>query len=130
MFDASQLRRREPVWTALSELWLDTEIADQDLDRIAHVMAESDFDVATLREIYLIEVAPVVSRNLLGVAGVWTGFDERWLRSAIIHNLRHRPRYLQFLAWFPPTRRMMTHATEEYWTKLVELVAKRRATSA
>lgn len=130
VFDASQLRRREPVWVALSELWLDTEIADRDLERIARVMAESDFDIATLRAIYLIEVAPVVWPNLFSVAGAWAGFDERWLCSAIIHNLQHRPRYIRFLAWFPLIRRMMTYATEEYWTKLVELVAKRRATSA
>lgn len=108
VFDALQLRRHEPVWVALSELWLDTEIADRDLDRIARVVAESDFDLATLRAIYLIEVAPVVSRNLLCMAGIWTGFDERWLCAAIVHNLRRRPRYVRFLAWFPFARRMMT----------------------
>ncbi len=114
----------------MSELWLDTEIAEQDLARIAHVMAESGFDIATLRAIYLVEVAPVVSWNLLGVAGVWTTFDPQWLHSAIVHNLRYRARYLRFLARFPLTRRLMTYATEEHWTKLVEFIAKRRATTA
>jgi hypothetical protein len=130
MFDASQLRRRKPVWMALSELWLDAELTDRDLGRIAATMAESNFSLAILREIYLIEVAPVVSRNLLCVAGVWTGFDERWLCSAITHNLRNRLRYIRFLAWFPPTRRMMTYATEERWKNLLELVANHRAISA
>ena len=93
-------------------------------------MAESGFSLAALRDIYLLEVAPVVAPNLLSVAGVWAGFDERWLCAAIIHNLRRRPRYLRFLAWFPLTRRMMTYATEDHWTKLVERVERLRAKSA
>lgn len=121
------MERRKPVWIALSELWLDTELTDRDLEHIAAIMVESGFSVATLRQIYLTEVAPVVSFNLLCVAGVWTGFDERELCAAIAGNMRNRPRRIRFLAWFPPTRCMMTYATEEHWTKLVELVGKRRA---
>lgn len=79
MFDEQQFQKRQPIWAALSDLWLDTELTDLDLERIARVMADSGFSIEALREIYLIEVAPVVSPNLLGVAGVWTGFDERWL---------------------------------------------------
>ncbi len=126
MFDEQQFQKRQPIWAALSDLWLDTELTDLDLERIARVMADSSFSIEVLREIYLIEVAPVVSPNLLGVAGVWTGFDERWLCSAIVDNLRRRPRRARFWAWFPLTRWMMTYATEEYWQKLVELVQAQR----
>ncbi|HHW77269.1 MAG TPA: hypothetical protein GX399_09640 [Xanthomonadaceae bacterium] len=79
MFDEQQLQKRQPIWAALSDLWLDTELTDLDLERIARVMADSGLSIEVLREIYLIEVAPVVSPNLLGVAGMWTGFDEQWL---------------------------------------------------
>ena len=79
MFDEQQLQKRQPIWAALSDLWLDTELTDLDLERIARVMADSGFSIEALREIYLIEIAPVVSPNLLSIADVWTGFDERWL---------------------------------------------------
>ena len=100
------------------------------MDRIAQIVSKSGFSLAALRDIYLLEVAPVVAPNLLTVAGVWTGFDERWLCAAIIDNLRRRPRYLRFLARFPLTRRMMTYATEDHWTKLVERVERLRAQSS
>jgi len=82
MFDEQRFQKRQPIWAALSDLWLDTELTDLDLERIARVMADSGFSIEALREIYLIEVAPVVSPNLLyllSIADVWTGFDERWL---------------------------------------------------
>lgn len=126
MPDESQIQKRRPVWMALSELWLDTELSTMDLERIAHVMAASRLSIEELRQVYLVEVAPVVSPNLLSVAGVWAGFDEEWLCSQIIRNLRDRPRRTRFWAWFPLTRRLMVYATERHWTKLVELVLRFR----
>ena len=122
MLDEQHIQKRRPVWVALSELWLDTELSTEDLERIARVMAESGLGIDELREIYLVEVAPVVSPNLLSVAGEWAGFDEEWLCSQIIHNLRHRPRRTRFWSWFPLTRGPMLYASERHWTKLVELV--------
>ncbi|GEP44814.1 DUF7079 family protein [Brevifollis gellanilyticus] len=126
MLDESQIQRRRRVWIALSELWLDTELANEDLERIAKVMAESKLSIEELRQVYLVEVAPVVSLNLLSVAGAWAGFDEEWLCSQIIRNLRDRPRRTRFWAGFPLTRRLMVYATERHWTKLVELVLRFR----
>ena len=39
--DETEIDRRKPVWAALSELWLDTELTDDDLHRIADVMKRS-----------------------------------------------------------------------------------------
>jgi len=77
--------------------------------------------------VYLFEVAPVVSRNLLTTAGEWAGFDEEWLCSRIVGNLRDRPRLTRFWSWFPLTRRAMTYASEEHWRRLIELVGEYRA---
>jgi hypothetical protein len=99
MLDQHQIERRRPLWIALSELWLDTELASADLERIARVMADSGLTIEALREVYLLEVAPVVSRNLLVVAGEWAGFDEEWLCSRIVSNLRDRPRLAVPGAW-------------------------------
>jgi hypothetical protein len=83
--------------------------------------------IEALREVYLVEVAPVVSANLLATAGEWAGFDEEWLCSRIVSNLRDRPRLTRFWSWFPPTRRAMTYATEDHWRRLVDLVGQYRA---
>ena len=70
MLTDAGFERRKPVWTAFSEFWLDIELEDTDLQRIASTAAASGYTVAELRDIYLYEVAPVVSPNLLTVAGV------------------------------------------------------------
>ena len=49
--DEAEIERRKPVWAALSELWLDTELADDDLRRIAGVMGQSGYCVGMLRDI-------------------------------------------------------------------------------
>ncbi|HVY71282.1 MAG TPA: hypothetical protein VHH73_15220 [Verrucomicrobiae bacterium] len=127
MPDETEIQKRRPLWVALSELWLDTELSAEDLNRIAGVMAETGLTIEQLRQVYLVEVAPVVSPNLLTVAGEWAGFDEEWLCSIIVRNLRDHPRSTKFWSWFPLTRWPMVYATGRHWKKLVELVAERRA---
>jgi hypothetical protein len=122
MLDEQQIQQRRPLWVALSELWLDTELSSEDLERIARVMADSGLTLEQLRQVYLVEVAPVISPNLLTVAGEWAGFDEEWLCSRIVRNLRDRPRRTRFWSWFPLTRGPRLYATEPHWTRLVELV--------
>ena len=95
--DEAEIERRKPVWAALSELWLDTELEDEDLRRIAGVMSQSGYSVDELREIYLFEVAPVVSPNLLSVAGEWAGFDEGWLFAEVARQARRRSPVLRAL---------------------------------
>ena len=126
MLDEQQIQKRRPLWSALSELWLDTELSFEDLERIARVMADSGLTIKQLREVYLVEVAPVVSPNLLTVAGEWAGFDDEWLYSQIQRNLRDRPRRTRFWSWFRLTRGPMLYATERHWTRLVELVQRCR----
>jgi hypothetical protein len=74
-----ELERRRPVWTALAELWLDTELDDADRDSLAAALARSEFDELELRAIHDGEVAPAVAANLDSVAGEWSGFDPDWL---------------------------------------------------
>ena len=126
MLDARQIERRKPLWIALSKLWPDTELNAEDLENIAQIMADSHLTIKELREVYLVEVASVVSPNLRTVAGEWAGFDEEWLCSQIMRNLRDRPPLTRFWSWFPLTRRPMIYATEQYWKRLVELVQRRR----
>lgn len=155
VLDAAAIERRKPVWTVLSELWLDTELTEGWLAHIARVMHESEHSIDELRHIYLYEVAPVVYGNLLVVAGEWAGFDEAWLHDRIIESLhrrgsmpaalvgrrrrarlrRHRRLYA-LVALLPrwsrrrrlrSLQRLMTYATEDEWRKLAAMVAALRA---
>ena len=50
--DEAEIERRKPVWLVLSELWFDTKLTEDDLQRIAGVMQSSGYSVPELREIY------------------------------------------------------------------------------
>ena len=118
--DEAEIERRKPVWAALSELRLDTELADDDLRRIAGVMRRSGYGVGELREIYLFEVAPVVSPNLLTVAGEWAGFDPEWLFAEANKRARERGLLLRAMVKLRVGRWVMTTATEHHRERLVD----------
>ncbi len=122
MFDAAEIERRKPVWTALSELWLDTELTDDDLQRIAEVMKRSGYGIPQLRDIHLFEVAPVVFPNLLTVAGEWAGFDEEWLFDMASRRARRRSLCLRAFVRMGVGKWLMTYATEEHWDTLVKML--------
>lgn len=84
---------RLPVWLALSELYLDTELSSAALAHIAAVLAASPYTIGELRYILLHEVHPACVANLLTVAGVWSGFDADWLRQRIQDRSRARLRW-------------------------------------
>lgn len=118
--DEAWIVQRRPLWIALSELFLDTELTPADLTRIAQVMTDSGLSLRELREVYAREVAPVVSGNLCTVAGVWSGFEEAWLVAQIVRHLRRRARWTRFApAWlWAPGLGM----TESQWRWLIRQV--------
>ena len=119
----AEIERRKPVWVALSDLWLDTELTEDDLRRIAGVMRRSGYTVQELREIYLFEVAPVVYPNLLSVAGEWAGFDEEWLVREVTRQARRKSVILRLLVKIGVGRKILTFATEGHWEKLVGMLS-------
>lgn len=122
VIDETEIERRKPVWSALSELWLDTELSEDDLPRIAGVMKNSGFTVPELRNIYLFEVAPVVFPNLLVVAGEWAGFDEEWLFEHAAKRARRRSLCLRAFVKIGIGKWIMTWATEQHWDALVKML--------
>ncbi|SMH48085.1 DUF7079 family protein [Azospirillum agricola] len=76
MMGAAEVERRMPVWLALAELFLDTELDAADHDRIRAVLAASGYAEAVLHDILRREVAPAFGPNLFAVAGIWDGWDE------------------------------------------------------
>jgi len=116
MLTKADIETRKPVWSALSELWLDNERQADDLAHIAQVMYNSGYSLAELRKIYETEVAPVVYTNLLVPAGEWAGFDDAWLHECIITSL-NKKRMLDSLR-FKLKRRAMFYVTKTYWLDL------------
>ena len=125
-----EIERRKLVWTALSELWLDTEINEPEVRYIADTLARSGYTISKLREIYLYEVAPVVSNNLLTVAGVWEGFDLSWLHAEARKRAERRKFTLKLWVWLPFGRGLMTYATEKHWLEIVHLLNIQASASA
>ena len=82
------LANRLPVWVALSDLYLDTELSAHDFERLAETLAASPYTTGELEQILLAEVHPACFANLLSVAGVWSGFDPCWLRQRILGRQR------------------------------------------
>ena len=86
----AHLDARVPVWLALSDLYLDTELDERDHARIAEVLARSGYSVHQLEEILYREVHPALISNLLSMCGEWGGFDREWLTNRILARDRER----------------------------------------
>ena len=115
-----EIERRKPVWLALSDLWLDTELTDSNINYIATVMVDSGYSLSELRVICDSEIAPIVYKNLLSVAGVWSGFDPHWLFEQIIAEMNKPNRWQDAL--LDPIRRVFmqtNHLTESEWPLLI-----------
>ncbi len=84
------IENRRPVWRALSDLFLDTELQDHDLSCIARFLAESPYTSSEIESILFREVYPVCIPNMLCVAGEWEGFDHAWLEASILKHARRR----------------------------------------
>ena len=89
-FSAEELARRVPVWTALADLFRDTEFTDSDAAYVARVLAASGYDTPTLERILRTEVAPTFGWNAISVAGEWAGWNEEVVRDAVLEHLARR----------------------------------------
>jgi hypothetical protein len=81
---SDDLARRHPVWEALSYLFLDTELDDNDYRHVARAVVASGFTPAEVRRILWEEVFPVLEFNLRHPAGEWVGFRGEWLQALIL----------------------------------------------
>jgi hypothetical protein len=115
---------RVRVWSALSELFLDTDVSSE-IEGIAATLTDSPYSERELWEILSDEVAPVVLPNLFDVAGVWMGFDEEWLTREILarggSTLRRIPVVRESL------RFLDTVLVRRDWEAVARRVRERRA---
>ena len=96
---SSELDARIPVWVALSDLYLDTDVS-LSYDYIVRTLVASPYSLDALHEMLMYDVHPVLYPNLLSMAGEWGGFDEAWLIERIL-VARKQPRWRRrFTQWF------------------------------
>ncbi|WP_078119678.1 DUF7079 family protein [Thiosocius teredinicola] len=81
---------REQLWTVLSDCWLDNELGDDDILRIADSVRETGVSEAEYWDICRYELGPFLCRNGFAAAGVWNGFDEGWVISEARRRREHR----------------------------------------
>lgn len=113
-FPQAELERRGPVWAALSELYLDTELRPEDYRRICGVILASGYTDDEIEFILRRELGPVLGPNLRSAAGEWAGFDQPRLVAAI---LKHRTSWRRFLP------RLGAHRLiEGHWRAIRDLV--------
>lgn len=90
--ESSVIDDRLPVWEALSDFFLDTELDDKDYQRISEVVVSSPYSIQETEDILRFELYPRLIWNLRSVAGEWAGFDRDWLKEQIKPRLNKRPR--------------------------------------
>lgn len=110
---------RVPVWRALSDLYLDTDVT-MFHEHIAETLADSPFPLDALRDILLEDVHPALYGNLLIVAGEWAGFEDEWLLPRIA-EVRRRPRWRRRLT------RVFASAVFDDWRIVAARIAQLRA---
>ena len=88
-----QIEDRLPIWEALSEFFLDTELQMDDHERIAQILAATAYTEEEIEGILIGEVYPVCRWNILSVAGEWAGFHPDWLKEKISPRFGKRPRF-------------------------------------
>ncbi len=72
-------KQHTEIWLIMSELFLDTELSNAELNDIALQLSLSGYSIEQLVTIYQDEVMPVLYPNLISVAGIWQGFDKEEL---------------------------------------------------
>lgn len=82
-----EIETRLPVWHALSEMFLDTELDRADYARIAAALIAAPYSEDQLRSIFEEEVAPAFIFNLLDVAGEWTPWSREEVRAIMLQSL-------------------------------------------
>jgi hypothetical protein len=114
-----EIAARMPLWCALSDLFLDTQMQRQDYEAIARAAREGGFSVEQVRDIFEHEVFPALAFNLMSVAGEWAGFDPDFVRERILLTLG-RPQATRFL-----TGGLKKQLLAEEWPRMLAVMEGR-----
>jgi hypothetical protein len=90
MFSKLNTELKWSLWKALSDLFLDTDLAERDYQYIALKVLETSIPPEDVVKILWLEVFPALCDNQRVSAGEWAGFDEDWLRQRILNVMAGR----------------------------------------
>lgn len=119
MLDPADIDRRMPVWHALHQIFLDTELDPDQYRRIAETLAASGYGRDALKAILDDEVAPAFHFNILDIAGEWTPWHPDQVREIVLDHLRGRST-LPPLPWL--RRRLFRRTIDAEWEKIAGLM--------
>lgn len=115
---------RGELWLALAPLWLEREPRETDYARMVAVIQRHDLTVRELEWVFRLELAPVLSRQQMSVAGEWRSFDDYTLMKQLVaHNLRLNGWRRKSWALFSGLTTMMTR---HRWNELMGRVLVER----
>jgi hypothetical protein len=123
-FSPEKLLARRPVWEALSDLFLDTDVSLARSWRV-EALAKSPYSVEQLQSILVEEVYPICKYNLFSIAGEWAGFDPEWLERKILRRLASPLRVLHAIN----LGRLTVHLSSEWRATKAGIVAIRQGAS-
>lgn len=115
MLEEAEIEKRLPVWHALADLFLDTQLPPEAYRSMASVLSASGYSHAELWQILSNEVAPAFAFNLLDIAGEWAMWHEADVREIMLTSLRSGSRFPR-MAWLK--KRFFRRHVEREWAKL------------
>ena len=120
-----ELEIRKVVWTSISTFYLDTELDQSDYIHIAGELKNTKYTIEQLKEIDLLEIFPILQLNLLGVAGKWDGFDEKWLHRVCRNNFKRR-KYIVFKGIVYFMNLIFYRMRKKHWDEVEQLIEKEK----
>lgn len=122
-----EIARRSPVWQALSDLFLDTELQPYNHRHIADAIRRAGYSVAEAEAILRDEVAPVLFTNLLSVAGEWAPWSDAYVRKVVLEGLSRSRRKAKSWARFVWPRKFLAERrmamVRHDWDKVKSLLS-------
>ncbi|MFG6157716.1 hypothetical protein ACGTNG_02795 [Halomonas sp. 1390] len=108
---------RGELWLALAPLWLEREPRETDYARMIAEIERHELSLRDLEWIFRLELAPVMARHQLSVAGEWRSFDDyKLMQQLVSHNLRLKGWRRKSWALFSGLTTMMTR---HRWNELI-----------
>ncbi|SFU69394.1 DUF7079 family protein [Halomonas korlensis] len=112
---------RGDLWLALAPLWLEREPRETDYARMIAVIQRHDLTLQQLEWVFRLELAPVLSRQQMSVAGEWRAFDDyKLMKQLVAHNLRLKGwRRKSWMLFSGLTTMMTRHRWNELMARLM-----------
>ena len=114
-----RIEERKPIWIALSNFYLDTELEDLDIKHIALTIIKSPYSLDEIKKIDKYEVHPVLQANLLNLAGEWGMFNEDWLIERITRHIKKTSKIKKIIT--EVSHKSFKWMVSDYWERLEKI---------